>query len=139
MTGRTNKTRTRNAAENNGLAKRKIQATIQAPRGKQLTLVGAPISTDPADAVQVRKNVNSMVWNAAETIATEIINVAMSGQLAAAKYLFEAVGMYPAPKEIMEEKTGDNSLAHILLKRLGLPTEPITCDDHSAEKGDTVK
>jgi hypothetical protein len=96
------------------------------------------ISKEPADVVQVRKNVNNMVWNAAETIAAEVIKVAMSGQLAAVKYLFEAVGMYPAPKEI-EEKPRENSLAYMLLKRLGIPTEPMTCDDDLAENGDTVE
>ena len=140
MTRRTNKTRTRSAAKNNGLAKSKIQATIQEPHVKQWTLDGVPISTEPADVVQVRKNVNNMVWNAAETIAAEVIKVAVSGQLATVKYLFEAVGMYPAPKEKeIEEKPKENSLAYMLLKRLGLPTEPMTSDDHSAEKGDTVE
>jgi hypothetical protein len=97
-----------------------------------------PISMEPADVVQIRTNVNNMVWNSAETIATAMINAAKSGQLATAKYLFEVAGIYPATEET-KGKPKEDSLAYTLLKRLGLPTEPLTYDGDSAGNGDTVE
>jgi len=78
----------------------------------------------PADMVQVRENINSLVRLAARDIAREIIKVAKTGQLASAKYLFEAVGLYPPTEETLKKPLED-SLAHTLLTRMGLPTEPI--------------
>lgn len=74
------------------------------------------------DAAGAREAVKSRVRKAAGTIADGLIKEAMSGQLATAKYLFEVTGLYPATEGAEPQK---NSLAYILLKRLGLPTEPL--------------
>ena len=97
-----------------------------------------PISMEPADAVQIRTNIHNMVWNSVETIATAMINAAKSGQLATGKYLFEVAGIYPATEETKGIPKED-SLAYTLLKRLGLPTEPLTDDGDSTGNGDTVE
>ena len=97
-----------------------------------------PISTEPAEIAQVRTKINNMVWNSAETIAKAMINAAKSGQLATAKYLFEVAGIYPATEETKGIPKED-SLAYTLLKRLGLPTEPLTYDGDSTVNGDTVE
>ena len=80
------------------------------------------------DVVEVRENVNELVKDAAEEIAIEVIKVAKMGQLATAKYLFEAAGIYPAT-----EQTGmrpiETSLAHTLLTRMGLPLDPVICSE----------
>jgi hypothetical protein len=61
--------------------------------------------------------------SAAEAIARRAIEEAKSGQLAPAKNFSEAVGLYP---ETAETASGpEDSLAYTLLKRLGLPTEPL--------------
>ena len=39
------------------------------------------------------------------------------------KYLFEMIGLYPAATQ--EETQGEDSLARTLLRRLGLPEEPM--------------
>ena len=39
------------------------------------------------------------------------------------KYLFEMIGLYPAA--VQEETQGEDSLARTLLRRLGLPEEPM--------------
>jgi len=97
-----------------------------------------PISIEPADVVQIRTNIHNMVWNSVETIATAMINAAKSGQLATGKYLFEVAGIYPATEET-KAKPKEDSLAYTLLKRLGLPTEPLTYDGDSTGDGDTVE
>ena len=52
------------------------------------------------DIVEVRENINELVKASAEEIATRVIKVATrTGQLASAKYLFEAVGLYPPTEE----------------------------------------
>ncbi len=85
------------------------------------------------DIVEVRENINELVKDSAEEIATSVIEVATrTGQLASAKYLFEAVGIYP-PTEETTGTPGKGSLAHTLLKRMGLPTEPVICDEDEAE------
>lgn len=86
------------------------------------------ISKKAVDMARVREAINNMVGNSAEKIATEVINVALTGQVAQAKYLFEAVGLYPATEETAARPQGD-SLAHILLRRMGLPLESVIRDE----------
>jgi hypothetical protein len=84
--------------------------------------------------VEVRGNIDNLVKDAAELIAIEVIKVALTGQLATAKYLFEAIGLYPAT-EITAPTPVVGSLAHTLLKRMGLPTEPVICEEEEAVVG----
>jgi hypothetical protein len=86
------------------------------------------ISKKPVDMARVRETINNMVGNSAEKIAAKVINVALTGQLAPAKYLFEAAGLYPATEETAARPQGD-SLAHILLRRMGLPLESVIRDE----------
>jgi len=82
----------------------------------------------PMDMAQARENVNDLVRESAAAIATGVINTAKSGQLASAKYLFEAAGLYPATGQTIERPVED-SLAYTLLRRMGLPLEPVVADD----------
>jgi hypothetical protein len=82
----------------------------------------------PVDMAQARENVSDLVRESAAAIATGVIAVAKNGQLASAKYLFEAVGLYPATGQTLERPEGD-SLAHTLLRRMGIPLEPVVTDD----------
>lgn len=82
----------------------------------------------PKDVVEVRENINKLVRASAELIAAEVIKVALTGQLATAKYLFEAVGLYPATEQTAATPAA-GSLAFTLLKRMGLPTEPVIRDE----------
>ena len=75
----------------------------------------------PTNAAEARESVRSLVWDAAGDIAKGLVKAATDGQLATAKYLFEVAGVYPTTEETRPQ---ENSLAYILLKRLGLPTEP---------------
>jgi hypothetical protein len=80
------------------------------------------------DIVEVRGNIDNLVKASAELIAAEVIKVALTGQLATAKYLFEAIGLYPATERTAPTPVV-GSLAHTLLKRMGLPTEPVICEE----------
>jgi hypothetical protein len=81
------------------------------------------------DLAKVRNSINDLVGKAAENIAIKVIEVATTtGQLASAKYLFEAVGLYPAT-EATEAQPEEKSLAFTLLRRMGLPTEPVNSEE----------
>jgi len=80
------------------------------------------------DIVEVRGNIDNLVKDSAELIAIEVIKVALTGQLATAKYLFEAVGLYP-PTEQTVAPPIETSLAHTLLTRMGLPLTPLVSDE----------
>jgi hypothetical protein len=82
----------------------------------------------PVDMVQVRESINNLVGASARKIAVEVIKVALTGQLATAKYLFEAVGLYP-PTEQTEVRPIETSLAHTLLTRMGIPLEPVVSEE----------
>jgi hypothetical protein len=82
----------------------------------------------PVDVVQARANVADLVRNSAGEIAMGMIEGAKAGQLASAKYLFEVAGLYPATEETEVERAED-SLAYTLLKRMGLPTEPVISEN----------
>ena len=80
------------------------------------------------DIVEVRENINELVKDSAELIATKVIEVAKTGQLASAKYLFEATGLYPATEQT-EARPIETTMAHQLLTRMGLPLEPVVYDE----------
>ena len=77
------------------------------------------------DIVEVRRSIDTLVVDSAQDIALGVITVAKSGQLATAKYLFEAVGLYPPTEQTAAAPPFKDTLAHTLLTRMGLPTEPV--------------
>jgi hypothetical protein len=76
------------------------------------------------DLVEVRESINELVMDSAVAIAAGVIEVAKTGQLAPAKYLFEAAGIYPVSEQTAMRPI-ETSLAHTLLTRMGLPLEPV--------------
>jgi hypothetical protein len=121
MSVRKAKARTRT----NAAAKKPL--TKKSPTGKS-----TPKKKKGKDIVEVRENINELVKDSAEDIATSVIEVATrTGQLASAKYLFEAVGLYPATEQTLPPPVV-GSLAHTLLQRMGLPTEPVVSDEEEA-------
>jgi hypothetical protein len=85
----------------------------------------------PVDISKVREKISDLVGGSAKDIANEVIKVAKTGQLASAKYLFEAVGLFP-PAEHTMPRAKEDSLAHTLLRRLGLPLEPVSGDEEES-------
>jgi hypothetical protein len=89
-------------------------------------------AANECDFKEVRKDIAKKVGKSAGKIADEVIKVALTGQLAPAKYLFESVGLFP-PTEQETAARPENSLAFTLLRRMGLPTEPIRDDEELPE------
>jgi len=103
-------------------AKAKAKVTAKKPTKKNAE------TKKGKDIVEVRVNIDNLVKASAEKIAIEVIKVALTGQLATAKYLFEAVGLYP-PTEQTVAPPIETSLAHTLLTRMGLPLTPVVFDE----------
>ena len=82
-----------------------------------------PNTTKTTDAVEVRQNIRNLVENSAVEIASGMIKKARTGQLAAAKYLFEVAGLHPLTVETAG-KPEEDSVVHRLWKRIGLQVEP---------------
>jgi len=102
-----------------GQGKSKVTVPISA-KGEE------KISKKPVDMAMVRENIKKMVANSAEAIVVVLIEAARNGELAPARYLFEAAGLHPAEEE--SNPLEEDSLAYSLLKQLGLPTEPLAVD-----------
>jgi hypothetical protein len=81
----------------------------------------------PADFVEARNNIATLVRMSVNEIVVRFIELAKDGEVGPAKYLFEVCGLYPATAETSGKP--ENSLAYSLLKRLGLPTDPMVCDE----------
>jgi hypothetical protein len=115
--------------------KKKVKARIRATAKKPGLTTAAkkrpPKKKKGKDIVEVRENINELVKASAKTIANKVIEVAKTGQLASAKYLFEAIGLYPATEQTAPTPV-TGSLAHTLLTRMGLPTEPVIRDEEEA-------
>ena len=106
-------------------------------KGRKKVAVAEKSAEEPKkslDIAEVRENINEMVKASATKIAKSVIDVtARTGQLSSARYLFEAVGIYP-PSEQAEARPLELSMAHQLLNRLGIPIEPVVRE----ENGETI-
>lgn len=75
------------------------------------------------DLAAIRQEITDLVRNQAVPMVEITISEVDKGHYAAMKYLFEMIGLYPAAAQ--EESQGEDSLARTLLRRLGLPEEPM--------------
>ncbi|MGA8764318.1 MAG: hypothetical protein WB562_15735 [Candidatus Sulfotelmatobacter sp.] len=107
----------------------KSKTTAKDPAKKRTTTR----TKKPADMVQVRENINDLVRISAKDIATGVIKVAKTGQLASAKYLFEAVGLYPAT-EATAAKPEEDWMQNTLMKQLVEPADPEAMSEEDAEE-----
>jgi hypothetical protein len=87
----------------------------------------------PVDFVEARKNIATLVRMSVNEIVVRFIELAKDGEVGPAKYLFEVCGLYPVTAETSAKP--ENSLAYSLLKRLGLPTDPVVCEDDAPTVG----
>jgi hypothetical protein len=118
------------------LAKKKATARIKAKSAESIKPgAEAPAKEEKGemDFAQVRENISKLVGESASAIARQVIESAKAGQLASARYLFEVAGLYPTT-ELPEDEGEKDSLAQTLLRRMGLPLEPVNSDD-SALRG----
>jgi hypothetical protein len=80
-------------------------------------------SRQATDLAAIRQQITDLVRNQAVPMVEITISEVDKGHYAAMKYLFEMIGLYPAAAP--EETEGEDSLARTLLRRLGLPEEPM--------------
>lgn len=92
-----------------------------------------------ANSAEVRKDIAKIVKSGAKKITKAVMEQAMTGQLAPAKYLFEVAAIYPPSTDGSEASTDDESFAQTLLKRLDIPDKPIMLDDPEDEAGNAVE
>jgi hypothetical protein len=76
----------------------------------------------PADLEAIRKEITGLVGDEAISMVETTMAEVEKGHYAAMKFLFEMIGLYPATGQ--EEAVGTESVAHRLVRRLGLPEEP---------------
>jgi hypothetical protein len=94
----------------------------------------------PANPAEMRQSVTDMVESEMTNITHAVVEEAKKGQLATVKYLFEVSGVYPvATEQIHARPEEGETLARMLLTRLGLPLEPaVSLDDDVPEKVPTL-
>jgi hypothetical protein len=72
-----------------------------------------------SDLVEVRRQITDLVRNGAVEMVEITIDQVGRGHYLGMKYLFEMIGLYPATS--MDEAPPQDSMAAVLLRRLGLP------------------
>jgi hypothetical protein len=89
-------------------------ASVGSERAESTTL-------KPQTFDQARGEITRLVRESSVGIVDKMISLAIDGEVAPAKYLFELIGLYPAVEST--SSSGEGSLARTLLERMGLPTE----------------
>ena len=90
-------------------------------KNTQLTLCSDPVRD--TDFTALRQQIRNRVGQEALGMVEATIDAVNNGQYAALKYLFEAVGLFPA--DVQNETQPPGGLASILLHALGLPEVPV--------------
>jgi len=93
-------------------AKERVKRLAAGKRSRQTT-----------DLAAIRQQITDLVRDQAVPMVEITISEVDKGHYSAMKYLFEMIGLYPAATQ--EETQGEDSLARTLLRRLGLPEEPM--------------
>jgi hypothetical protein len=100
-------------------------------KGKKSEAKAKP-ETNPAE---VRKEISELVKEAAAAVAGAVIDVAKTGQLAPARYLFEMANIFPPAPDGEQATTEEDCLAKMLLARIS-PAKK--AEGENAEAGSEV-
>ena len=92
-----------------------------------------PRTKKQANPDEVRKDIAKIVKSGAKRITKAVMEQAMTGQLAPAKFLFEMAAIYPPSTDGSETTNDEECFAKSLMDRLGLPDTPIALDDEEDE------
>ncbi|HKI27051.1 MAG TPA: hypothetical protein VKA07_12040 [Candidatus Sulfotelmatobacter sp.] len=103
-------------------------------KAKQKSAAKAPAKKRPAqrkqlDPAQVREEIAGMVKSGAKEITEAVMDQAMHGELAPAKYLFEVAKIYPAANDGEQATQEEDCLAKTLLARLDAAKKPAVKED----------
>lgn len=85
----------------------------------------------PANLTEIRRQIADMVGNGALVMVETTIEEAGKGHYLGMKYLFEMIGLYP--ETFADDDQPMDSMAATLLRRLGIPEEPVP--EQSITKG----
>jgi len=87
--------------------------------------VAPPVKSagEAPDLWEIRRHIADMVGNGAIGMVETTIDQVGKGHYLGMKYLFEMIGLYPATST--NDSAEEDSLAAVLLRRLGLPEAPI--------------
>ena len=89
----------------------------------------SPGSRKERNPAAVRNDIAKIVESGAKKITKAVMEQAMHGQLAPAKFLFEMASIYPSSTDGSFSTTDEDSLAQTLMRSLGLPDTPIARDE----------
>ena len=96
------------------------------PMGKTRARVASPAESagrEAPDLTEIRRQIADIVGNGAVGMVETAIDQVGKGHYLGMKYLFEMIGLYPATST--NDAAEEDSLAAVLLRRLGLPKAPI--------------
>ena len=110
------------------MIKKKAKGKASATKGTKKKTRSKKAKT-PANSAEVRKDIAKIVKSGAKRITKAVMEQAMTGQLAPAKFLFEVAAIYPASTDGSEATTDEDCLAKTLLNRLDIPDKPIGRDE----------
>ena len=88
--------------------------------------VASPVKSagrEAPDLAEIRRHIADIVGNGAVGMVETTIDQVGKGHYLGMKYLFEMIGLYPATST--NDAAEEDSLAAVLLRRLGLPEAPI--------------
>ena len=83
--------------------------SIEEAERKADTETGQPPSQQTSSLTEIRKEITTLIKSNAVHMVQKTIDQVNEGHYAAMKYLFEAIGLFPAP--IQEEIRAEDSLA----------------------------
>ena len=88
---------------------------------------------------EVRRDISKLVEAHAQELAEAVIGEGEKGQLGPVKFLFEVANIFP-PAGDGESQTSakEESFAETLLKRLGIPTDPVLADEYAKEDEEVI-
>lgn len=109
--------------------KAKSKRVKKAPPKKTAKGKRAPRSKKELNPIELRKDIAKIVGSGAKKMTLAVMDQAMHGQLAPAKYLFEVAAIYPPATDGSQSTAEEDSLAQTLLHRLNIPLEPVKLDE----------
>lgn len=124
-----------------GMKPKKPRTEMTGVKGPSLAKA---VQRKPPDLAAIRREIEERVCNRAVGMVEDTMEEAAKGHYLGMKYLFEMIGLYPAPSG--DDVPVQDSLAAILLRTLGLPDAPmpepgVTKDSarHMAATGDDLE
>ena len=103
--------------------KTKKKSTAKAPARKR------PAQKKQTDPAQVREEIAAMVKSGAKDITEAVMDQAMHGELAPAKYLFEVAQIYPPANDGESATEEEDCLAKTLLARIDAGRKPASTEE----------